>query len=67
MMSNVTLHWVERAYAYLTKGEYPEGATKNEKRSIRRKAEQLKEENGELYYKKRGGVEVSEFRDKMPL
>ena len=26
---------VERAYTYLTKGAYPEGATKNEKRSIR--------------------------------
>ena len=58
---------VERAYAYLTKGAYPEGATKNEKRSIRRKAERLKEENGELYYKKRSGVKVSEFRDKMLL
>ena len=35
---------VERAYLYLTKGAYPEGATKNEKRSIRWKAERLKEE-----------------------
>ena len=25
---------VERAYLYLTKGAYPEGATKNEKKSI---------------------------------
>ena len=47
---------VERAYLYLTKGAYPEGATKNEKRSIRRKTEPLKEENGELYYR-RSGVE----------
>ena len=52
---------VERAYLYLTKGTYPEGVTKNEKRSIRRKAERLKEENGELYYKKRGGEEVSKL------
>jgi hypothetical protein len=51
---------VENAYLYLTKGAYPDGATKNEKRSIRRKAERLKEVNGELYYKKRGGAEVSE-------
>ena len=50
---------VEKAYLYLTKATYPEGTSKNEKRSIRRKAERLKEQNGELYYKKRGGVEVS--------
>ena len=55
---------VEKAYVYLTKGTYPEGANKNDKRSIRRKAERLKEQNGELYYKKRGGVEVSDFRNK---
>ena len=46
---------------YLTKGTYPEGANKNDKRSVRRKAE---EQNGGLYYKKRGGVEVSDFRNK---
>ena len=32
---------VEKAYLYLTDGSYPEGATKNDKRSIRRKAGRL--------------------------
>ena len=50
---------VEKAYLYLTDGSYPEGATKNDKRSIRRKAGRLNIRDGELYYKKRGGVEVS--------
>ena len=47
---------VEKAYLYITKGNYPEGTTKNEKRSIRRKAERLTDRNGEIYYKKRGGL-----------
>lgn len=50
---------VEKAYLYLTDGSYPEGATKNDKRSIRRKAGRLNIRDGELYYKKRGGVKVS--------
>ena len=49
---------VEKAYLYLTDGSYPEGATKNDKRSIRRKAGRLNIRDGELYYK-RGEVEVS--------
>ena len=49
---------VEKAYLYITKGTYPENATKNDKRSIRRKAERLRDRNGELYYKKRCGLEV---------
>ena len=50
---------VEKAYLYLTDGSYPEGAIKNDKPSIRRKAGRLNIRHGELYYKKRGGVEVS--------
>ena len=47
---------VEKAYLYLTDGSYPEGATKNDKRSICRKAGRLNIRDGELYYKKRGGL-----------
>ena len=49
---------VESAYIYLTKREYPLGCTKNEKRSIRRKAERLHVQDGILHYKKKNGSKV---------
>ena len=53
---------------YLTKGIYiSKRSDQNEKRSIRQKAEQLKEENRELYYKKRGGEEVSKLIDAISM
>ena len=39
---------IENAFQYITDKMYPLGSTKNEKRSIRRKAEKLVVMNGEL-------------------
>lgn len=50
---------VEKAYIKLTEGRYPEGASKNDKRSIRRKANTLAVQDGALYYKKKDGKKVS--------
>ena len=50
-VENETLYWWRRPICTLPK---------NEKRSIRRKAERLTGRNGELYYKKRGGREVAD-------
>ena len=50
---------VENAFVYLTKKTYPPGSSKNDKRTIRRKAERLTERDGEIFYKKRGGSTVS--------
>ncbi len=52
------LKLVENACIYLTSGEYPPSCSKNEKRSIRRKADKLVVRSGEVFYKKRG-IEVS--------
>ena len=52
------LKLVEHAFLYLTDKTYPPGCTKNEKRSIRRKAEKLVIVSGELFYKKKDGNEV---------
>ena len=49
---------IEKAYLKLTEDRYPEGSTKNERRSIRRKATTLAVEDGVLYYKKRDGKKV---------
>ena len=46
------LDLIEKAFIY------PEGCSKND-RSIRRKALRLEEHDGEIYYKKRGGIVVS--------
>ena len=43
---------IENAFQYITDKMYLLGSTKNEKRSIRRKAEKLVVMNGELYRKK---------------
>ena len=43
---------VKNAIYYLTHKTYPIGATKNEKRSIRRRAEAFVERNGEVLYRK---------------
>ena len=49
---------VENVFVYLTQGTYPESASANEKRVIRKKAKTFSVENGELFYlnrKKKGG------------
>ena len=55
---------VEKAYIRLVEGTYPTGATKNEKRSIRRKMMTLAVRNGVLFYKKKDGnmVRKSQIR-----
>ena len=55
------LKLVEHAFVYLTDKIYPPGCTKNEKKSIRRKAEKLTIISGELYYKKKDGNEVCDL------
>ena len=52
---------VEEAYEYKINGNYPEGCTANQKRSIRRKAATLILRNGEIFLtrKERGKVLVS--------
>ena len=52
------LKLVEHAFLYLTDKTYPSECTKNEKRSIRRKADKLVIVSGELFYKKKDGKEV---------
>ena len=56
---------VEKAYIQLVEGTYPTGATKNEKRSIRRKMTTLAVRNGVLFYKKKDGnmVRKSQIRN----
>ena len=49
---------VEKAYIYFTENRYLADCSKNDKRSIRRKAERLVERNGELFYINRGGGEL---------
>ena len=46
---------VEKAFIYLTKNRYSADCSKNDKHSIKRKAERLVAQNGQLFYKKRGG------------
>ena len=50
---------IEQAFIKLTKGIYPEGSTKNEKRVIRKKAGTLDVIDGVLHYKKKNGKRVS--------
>jgi hypothetical protein len=57
--SDSDLKLVESAYQYITDKTYPPGSTKNEKRSIRRKADKLVVVNGELLYRKKDGSEVT--------
>ena len=56
--SDSDLKLVEHAFLYLNEKTYPPDCTKNEKRSIRRKAEKLVVVNGELFCKKKDGNEV---------
>ena len=58
---NLELKLVADAVLYnvITKSEYPSDSTRNEKRSIRRKAEKLLVRDGEIFYRKRGGREVA--------
>lgn len=43
---------IEDACAYVLSKEYPPNSDKNQKRSIRRKAEKLVVKDGEIFYKK---------------
>ena len=49
---------VENAFVYITEKRYPLECSKNEKLSIRRKAERLQVKDGDLLYKKKDGNEV---------
>ena len=44
--------FLEKAYTYITSKTYPDGASSNEKRTIRRKAAKFVVRNGELLYRK---------------
>ncbi len=50
---------IEKAYIKLTRGIYPEGSTRNEKRVIRKKASTLDVIDGVLHYKKKNEKIVS--------
>ena len=52
---------VEQAFIYVTRRKYPLGCSKNEKRSIRSKAERLKTRDGDLLYKKKDRNMVSSY------
>ncbi len=57
---------LENAYIKLTEGRYRQDASKNDKRSIRRKANTLVVQDGVLFYKKKYGKKVC-FVDKLVL
>ena len=42
---------LEEAFTYRTEGKYPEGASENKKRVIRKKANKFEVKDGELFYK----------------
>ena len=44
---------IEQAYDYKVNGKYPEGCTLNNKRSIRRKADKIVLQNGDVCMKKK--------------
>ena len=46
---------VEQACVYLSNGDYPSGASTDQKRSIRRKAKKLRVRNGDIFYLHRNG------------
>ena len=50
---------IDRACAYVMSGEYPADANKNERRSIRRKAKKFCITDGEVFYIRTNGSEVS--------
>ncbi len=52
------LNFIERAGYYLSTGEYPPNTSKNDKRTIRRKASKLCVEGGDVFYLQRGGKKV---------
>ena len=49
---------VEQACLYLSNGDYPSGASSDQKRSIRRKAKKLRVRNGDIFFLHRNGSEV---------
>lgn len=46
---------IEDACNYLLENTYPDGASKNDKRIIRRKAQKIVVKDGEVYFKKKKG------------
>lgn len=46
---------IEEACNYAIEKTYPDGADKNKKRIIRRKAKKIVVKNGDVYYKKKKG------------
>ena len=55
---NYSSDWCEKKTGKSTAALTGLYAMKNEKRSIRRKADQLIDKNGEIYYKKQNGLEL---------
>ena len=53
------------AFHYARNKTYPEACNKNDKRIIRRKAEKLTVEDGDLLYKKREGKLVKKSHDRI--
>ena len=49
---------VENAFVYKKYQTYPANCMKNEKRSIRRKAEKIRDIDGEVYFEKSNGKKV---------
>ena len=50
---------IEKACTYVTSAEYPVQASKNERRSIRRKAKKFSLKHGDIHYTRTNGSEVS--------
>ncbi|XP_076065010.1 uncharacterized protein LOC143039042 [Oratosquilla oratoria] len=54
---------VEKAVQYLLDKSYPESCSRQDKRSVRRKAQRLVTSEGQIYYKKRNGSYVRYIMD----
>ncbi len=57
---------IERASYYSSTGEYPPNTSKNDKRTIRRKASKLCVEGGDVFYLQRGGKKVHKISYSKP-
>ena len=49
---------MQKAVDYITKAIYPPGASKNDKRVIRKKAAKFSMQDGQIFYAKKGGKKV---------
>ena len=49
---------VQKALDYITKAIYPPGASKNDKRVIRKKAAKFSVQDGQIFYAKKGAKKV---------